>query len=97
MAGLRVTRDEFFLDVARTLHLLAKLGIPELEAEAEAKIASMKAGGPGIDPDDLRRYADTIDWTGQHDPQLLGELVRVLLRVLAGLASELDSFRQARE
>lgn len=92
-----MTRDEFFVDVARALHLLAELGVPELRAEAEARIASMKAGGPGIDPDDLRRYADTVDWTGQHDARRLGELVGVLLRILAGLASELESFRQARD
>jgi hypothetical protein len=96
-AGVRVTRDEFFLDVAKALRLLAGLGIPELQAEAEAKMASMKAGGPGIDPRDLRRYADAIDWTRQHDARLLGELVETLLRILAGLASELESFRQARE
>jgi hypothetical protein len=90
-----MTRDEFFLDVTKALRLLASLGVPELQAETEAKIASMTAGAPGVTPDDLRRYADAVDWARQ-DPQLLGELARVLLRITAGLASELESFRRAR-
>ena len=92
-----MTRDEFFEDVTTALHLLARLGIPELRADTEGKVASMRDGGPGVTPDDLRRYADAIDWTQQHDPLLLGELARVLLRIVAGLGSELASFRQARE
>jgi hypothetical protein len=90
-----MTRDEFFADVTKALRLLASLGAPELE-EAERKIASMKAGDPGVTPDDLRRYSDAIDWARQEDPRLLGDLAKVLLRLLAGLASELESFRRAR-
>jgi hypothetical protein len=92
-----VTRDEFFLDVAEMLRRLGELGIRELQADVDGKIASMKAGAPGITPDDLRRYADAIDWARQEDARSLGELARVLLRIVAGLASELDGLRRARE
>jgi hypothetical protein len=91
-----MTRDEFFVDVAEALRLLARLGVHELEHDVERKIASMKAGGPGVTPDDLRRYADAVDWARQ-DPRGLGDLVRALLRVLAAVSSELDAFRRARE
>jgi hypothetical protein len=91
-----MTRDEFFRDVAEALRLLARLGISDLEDDVEGKIASIRAGGSGVTPDDLRRYADAVDWARQ-DPRGLGDLVRVLLRVLAGVSSELDAFRQARE
>lgn len=92
-----MTRDEFFTDVTTVLRLLAKLGVPELEAEIDGRIASMKAGGIGVTPDDLRRYAATIDWARQEDARLLSELAEVLLRVMAGLSSELETFRRARE
>jgi hypothetical protein len=92
-----MTRDEFFVDVTKALRLLASLGVPELQADVEGKIASMRTGGAGVTPDDLRRYADTIDWARQGDPRLLGELATVLLRIVAGLASEVESFRSARE
>jgi hypothetical protein len=91
-----MTRDEFFEDVTNALRLLASLGGQELAGETEAKIASMKAGDVGVTADDLRRYSDTIDWARQ-DPRLVGELTKVLLRILAGLTSELESFRRARE
>jgi hypothetical protein len=91
-----MTRDEFFLDVTKALRLLASLGVPELQADTEGKIASMRAGAPAVAADDLRRYADTIDWARQEDPRLVGELAQVLLRIVAGLSSELESFRRAR-
>ncbi len=93
-----MTRDEFFQDVTTALRLLTRLGAPaELAAELDGKIASMKAGGRGVTADELRRYSEAIDWTRQDDPRLLAELAKVLLRIVAGLGSELESFRQARE
>jgi hypothetical protein len=91
-----MTRDDFFDDSIEVFRLLAQLGIPRaLEAEAIEKIAAMKAGGPGITPDELRRYTDAIDWERQNDPQVLRDLVRVLLRLVAGLGAELESFRRS--
>lgn len=91
-----MTRDEFFADVTKAQRLLARLGAPvELTTGVDEKLASMKAGGLGVNPDDLRRYSEAIDWARQDDAPLLGELAQVLLRLLAGLASELESFRRA--
>jgi hypothetical protein len=95
---MTMTRDDFFLDVTKALHLLVQLGVPaDLAAEMDGKIASMRAGGPGVTPDDLRRYSDSIDWARQDDPRVLSDLSQVLLRLLAGLGSELESFRRARQ
>jgi hypothetical protein len=55
----------------------------------------MKSGGLGVRPDDLWRYADAIDWDNQSDVQALRDLARLLIRILAVLASELESFRRA--
>jgi hypothetical protein len=90
-----MTRDDFFADVTAALRLLATLGVPELQTDVEARIASMKAGALGVTPDDLRRYADSVDWARQ-DPRVLGALAQVLLRIVAGLGSELATFRRAR-
>jgi hypothetical protein len=90
-----MTRDEFLEDVHEALRLLARLGALT-EHEAADLIASMRAGRPSLSPSDLRRYADTIDWNRQSDVQTLGALARVLLRLLAGLGEELESFRMAR-
>jgi hypothetical protein len=65
------------------------------QAEATERIATMKVGGAGVTSADLLRYSDAIDWTRQDDAKTLGALARVLLRVVAGLASELESFRRA--
>ena len=90
-----MTRDDFFADVTAALRLLGTLGVPELQTDVEARIASIKAGSLGVTPDDLRRYADSIDWARQ-DPRVLGSLAQVLLRIVAGLGAELASFRRAR-
>ena len=92
-----MTRDQFFVDVTKALQLLAKIGIPELKAETEGRVASMRGGDLGVTADDLRRYAEAIDWTQQRGALALGELARVLLRLVAGLASELASLRRASE
>jgi len=42
-------------------------------------------------------YSDAIDWAHQQDVQLLANLARALLRMVGGLASELESFRRTRE
>jgi hypothetical protein len=92
-----MTRDEFFNDLNDVVRLLGRLGLPaELEAEAAERVATMRAGGPGVTAVDLHRYSDTIDWTRQDDIEALRDLARVLLRVLGGLGSELESFRRAR-
>jgi hypothetical protein len=92
-----MTRDEFFEDLNEVVRLLGRLGIPaDLQAEATEKIATLKAGGAGVTADDLRRYSDAIDWARQEDAKTLGALAKVLLRVVAGLGSELESFRRAR-
>ena len=87
-----MTRDEFFQDVTTALRLLTRLGAPaELAAELDQEgRVDEGAGGRGVTPDELRRYADAIDWTRQDDPRLLGELAPVLLRIVAAA-------RQARE
>jgi hypothetical protein len=93
-----MTRDDFFDDIHQMFCLLAQLGIPKaLEDEAVEKIAAMKAGGPGITPDELQRYSDAIDWAHQNDAEVLRDLARVLLRLVGGLGAELESFRRARE
>lgn len=92
-----MTRDEFFDDLNEVVRLLGRLGIPaEMEAEAAERVATMRAGGPGVTAVDLRRYSEAIDWTGQHDLDALRSLAAVLLRVVGGLASELETFRRAR-
>jgi hypothetical protein len=90
-----MTRDEFFLDVAEALRLVAQLGPDSLKAEVSEKIAASKTARVAVTPDDLRRYSETIDWAGQGDARLLADLARVLLRIVAGLGAELESFRQA--
>jgi hypothetical protein len=91
-----MTRDEFFDDLNEVVRLLGQLGVPaDLQAEATERIATMKVGGAGVTSADLLRYSDAIDWTRQDDAKTLGALARVLLRVVAGLASELESFRRA--
>jgi hypothetical protein len=91
-----MTRDEFFDDLNEVIRLLGLLGIPaDLQAEATERIATMKARGAGVNSADLRRYSDAIDWARQEDAKLLGALAKVLLRVVAGLSSELESFRRA--
>ena len=91
-----MTRDEFFDDLTTMLQLLSRLGIPDmLEAEAAARIARMKAGGPGITPEQLRQYANAIDDSHEDNAKLLRDLVKVLLRIVAGLGAELENFRNA--
>lgn len=92
-----MTRDEFFGDLAKAFRILRELGVPELAGDVDAMVASMKAGGRRVTPQDLRRYADKIDWAAQNDARSLGELAQVLLRLLSGLATELESFRRARD
>lgn len=93
-----MTRDEFFNDLSGVVRLLGRLGLPaNLEAEAAERIATRRVGGSGVTPADLRRYSDAIDWAGQHDIEALRELARVLLRVVGGLGSELETFHRARE
>jgi len=89
-------RDDFFRDVQEALGLLARLGAP-IEDQVATWIASMRAGRPSFTPADLRRYSDMIDWSAQHDAQSLAALARVLLRIVAGLGEELESFRMATE
>jgi hypothetical protein len=92
-----MTRDDFFDDLNELVRLFGQLGLaPGLKAEATQKIATMKAGALGVRPDDLWRYADAIDWDNQSDVQALRDLARLLIRILAGLASELESFRRTR-
>jgi hypothetical protein len=92
-----MTRDEFFDDLNEVVRLLGRLGVPaDLQAEATERIATMKVGGAGVTSADLLRYSGAIDWTRQADAKTLGALARVLLRVVAGLASELETFRRAR-
>jgi|HubBroStandDraft_1064217.scaffolds.fasta_scaffold293597_2 hypothetical protein len=92
-----MTRDDFFLDLNELIRLLGRLGVaPAVEAEATQKIAAMKMGGSGVTSVDLRRYTDSIDWARQNDVQALRDLAQVLLRIVGGLASELESFRRAR-
>lgn len=91
-------RDEFFDDLTTMLQLLSQLGIPDiLEADAAARIAQMKAGGPGISPEQLRQYPDAIDDAHEDDANVLRDLVKVLLRIVSGLGAELENFRNAQE
>ena len=91
-----MTRDDFFNDLNDMVRLLGQVGLPaDLEAEAIEKLATMRTGGRGVSPGDLLRYSDAIDWTRQDDAQVLGALTKVLLRVVVGLASELESFVSA--
>ena len=91
------TRDQFFDDLSAMLQLLSQLGIPDiLEAETAARIARMRAGGPGITPEQLRQYADAMDDAGEENAKVLRDLVKVLLRIVAGLGAELENFRNAR-
>jgi hypothetical protein len=91
-----MTRDDFFDDLNELVRLFGQLGLAQgPKADATQKIATMKAGGLGVRPDDLRRYADAIDWDNQSDVQALRDLARLLIRILAGLATELESFRRA--
>jgi hypothetical protein len=91
-----MTRDGFFEDLTTMLRLLAQLGTPDiLEGEVAERIAGMKAGGPGITPDELQRYANAIDDAHENNEKALKELVKVLLRVVAGLGAELESFKKA--
>ena len=91
-----MTRDEFFDHLSEVVRLLGRLGIPaDLEAEAAERIATMRVGGAGVTSADLRRYSDAIDWARQDDIEALRELARVLLRVVGGLGSELETFRRA--
>jgi len=92
-----MTRDDFFDALNELVGLFGQLGmVRALEDEAKQKIAAMKTGGPGVTRADLQRYSDAIDWANQDNVQILRDLARVLLRIVAGLASELESFRQAR-
>jgi hypothetical protein len=91
-----MNRDEFFDDLNEVVRLLGQLGVSaDRQAEATERIATMKVGGASITSADLLRHSDAIDWTRQDDAKTLGALSRVLLRVVVGLASELESFRQA--
>jgi hypothetical protein len=91
-----MTREEFFDDLCEVVRLLGLLGIPaDLQAEATERIATMRVGGAGITSVDLRRYSDAVDWAREEDAKILGALAKVLLRVVVGLASELESFRRA--
>jgi hypothetical protein len=91
-----MTRDDFYNELNDLVRLLGQLGLaPALQAEAAQKIVAMKTGAPGVTPDDLRRYANAIDWARQDNVQALRDLARVLLRIVAGLATELESFRRA--
>jgi hypothetical protein len=79
------------------VRLFGQLGMARaLEDEAKQKIAAMKTGGPGVTRAELQRYSHAIDWANQDDVQILRDLARVLLRIVTGLATELESFRQAR-
>jgi len=90
-----MTRDDFYNELNDLVRLLGQLGLaPALQAEAAQKIVAMKTA-PGVTPDDLRRYANAIDWARQDNVQALRDLARVLLRIVAGLATELQSFRRA--
>jgi hypothetical protein len=87
--GDPMTREEFFLDVAEMLRLLGRLGAhAAVEAERAGKLEAMKGGAAGITPADVLGYMNAIDWTKQDDPRLLADLARVLLRLVAGLGSE---------
>jgi hypothetical protein len=91
-----MTRDDFFKDLNELVRLLGELGLaPALQAEAAQKVATVKTSGHGMTPDDLRRYADAMDWSRADDVEALRDLARVLLRIVAGLATELESFRRA--
>jgi hypothetical protein len=93
-----MTREDFFNDLSELVRLLGQLGLaPALQAEATRKVATVKTSGHGMTPDDLRRYADSIDWLRQDDVRALRDLARVLLRIVAGLGSELESFRRAHQ
>ena len=92
-----MTRDDFFDDLNELVRLFGQLGMARtLEDEAKQKIAAMKTGGPGVTSAELQRYSDAIDWANQDNVQILRDLARVLLRIVTGLATELESFRQAR-
>lgn len=85
-----MTRDDFFDDLNELVRLLGQLGLaPALQAEAAQKVATVKTSGHGMTP-------DGIDWARQDDVQVLRDLARVLLRVVAGLVTELENFRRAR-
>jgi hypothetical protein len=92
-----LTRDDFFGDLNELVRLFGQLGLAQgLKAEATQKIATMKASGLGVRTNDLWRYADAIDWDNQSDVQALRNLAKLLIRILAGLASELESFGRTR-
>jgi|HubBroStandDraft_1064217.scaffolds.fasta_scaffold01132_21 hypothetical protein len=92
-----MTRDDFFGDLNELVRLLGQLGLASaLQVEAAQKVATLKTSGHGMTSDDLRRYGDAIDWIRTDNVQALRDLARVLLRIVAGLATELESFRRVR-
>jgi hypothetical protein len=90
-----MTRGEFLKDCQEALRLLSELGVGDgLAEEMRGRFAELHRDVLAISPRDLQRYAEAIDWEGEHDPMVVQRLAQVLLGITVGLAKELESFQR---
>lgn len=89
-----MTRGEFLKDCQELLRLLSELGVGDgIAEEMRCRLAELDRDVRAISPRDLQRYAEAIDWEGEHDPMVVQRLAQVLLRMTIGLATELEAIR----